>query len=127
MRPCIENRTRLGSELKDKLWDIFEDNGVMRAYIFNYNNKTNLIIGFNYGGVGPIKEIEGKVEERLGYNMKVYSMTLFDIGEMNWQEPGISKEIKERIEFLYEISCSMELLYDTALKKLLLEEDKLYW
>lgn len=125
----VENRTRLGSELKDKLWDVFEDNSdiIRRVYILRYNNGVSLLVKFKGNRDDKIKDLEKSIEDRLGYKIKVSSMSIFDIGKMNWQEPGVSKEIRERMKFLYEISYNMELIYDECSKNILLEEDKLYW
>lgn len=101
--------SELGRELEVKLKDIFEEYDLRQAYIFNNYGETCIIAKFRYEV--DISSLEKDIENILGYPMRVYDMSVFDIGMMDWDTHGVSKDVEDRIDTLYEITKTMELIY----------------
>lgn len=109
MSLLMDYKTELGETLKERLNRIFNEYNVKRAYLFEYNGNNCIIAKIRNKDL--MKDLEKDMENELGYYIKVYDLDLFDIGKMNWKEPGISKEIEDRLEFLYKITKTMELIF----------------
>lgn len=90
--------------------DVLKKYLVRRVILFEYNGRTGLLFLLIFDK--DFNNLKEEVKKDLNPDILIWDRSAFELGSLAFKCNGISKELKERINFLRNIVSNMTIVYE---------------